>query len=199
MDEAARSKHRQDSKETLGKVILSNLFSFAKIVFVCVLLVYLTFNYAVRPIRMHGDSMFPTLSNKEYAFSNAFAGHFLGIERGDVVVAYEGKFRHENIIKRVIGLPGETIYAKDDKVYVNGKELEEPYLDNDYSYQIRSTNLNFTKDFGPITLGEDEYWLMGDNRWVSQDSIVFGPFQRSQIKAKGVFVFLPLNQMRVAE
>lgn len=200
MDEAARSKHRQDSREeTLGRVILSNVLSLAKIVFVCIILVYFTFNYGVRPIRMNGNSMMPTLLDHEYAFSNAFAGHFLSIRRGDIVVAYEKTTKHDNVIKRVIGLPGETIYAKNDKVYVNGVELQEPYLDNDFSYEIRSSDLQFTRDFGPVTLDEDEYWLMGDNRWVSKDSIDFGAFKRDDIKGKGAAVFIPFKNMRIAE
>lgn len=199
MDEAARSKHRQDAKETLGSVLISNIVSLLKIVFICMLLVYVVFNFVVRPIRMVGDSMMPTLNNHEFAITNAFAGHFMKIKRGDIVIAYESKQQHMNIIKRVIGLPGDTIYARKDKVYVNGKVLQEPYLDNDFANEIRGSDLQFTRDFGPVKLKKNEYWLMGDNRWVSRDSIDFGPFKRSAIKGIGAFVFIPITSMRIAK
>ena len=71
---------------------------------------------------------------------------------------------HRMIIKRVIGLPGDRISCKDDKVYVNDKALDEPYLDNEWANAIRDTVDAFTEDFTEVCLQEDEYWLMGDNR-----------------------------------
>lgn len=195
MDEAARRKHRQDSKETLSNVILSNLFALLKIVFVCFILVYFVFNYGIRPVRVNGSSMFPTLQNKEYALSNAFAGHFLEIERGDIVVAYHPEFKY--IIKRVIALPEDRVYAKDEIVYVNGKAIDEPYLDNDYARNILDSKEVFTKDFDEVVLGEDEYWLMGDNRYDTIDSTTLGPFNHDQIKGVHAAVFLPFTQMRI--
>ncbi len=72
--------------------------------------------------------MYPTLHDKEFGLSNAFAAKFQDIERGDIVVAYENTQLYTYVVKRVIGLPNETISCKDDVVYVNGKPLDEPYL-----------------------------------------------------------------------
>lgn len=197
MDEASKRKHRQDNEETLGNVIFLNLFSLMKIVLACFILVYFVFNFGIRPIRVNGASMFPTLQDREYALSNAFAGHFLKIERGDIVVAYHSKFKY--IIKRVIGIPGDSVYAKDEHVYVNGECIEEPYLENDYAHNIIDTKEIFTQDFDEVLLGEDEYWLMGDNRYNTMDSTMLGPFSRDDIKGKDVAVFLPFGHARVAK
>ena len=191
----SKNRHTEESKETLGKVIASNLFSLLKIFLVCFVLVYTTVNFGIKPVRIHGDSMYPTLYNKSFVLSNAFAGRFLEIERYDVVVVYDpitvGK--PINIIKRVIALPGETIYAKDDIIYINGTPIEEPYLDNavnNYAKNSRDVTGKFTDDFGPVTLGEDEYFLLGDNRLSSEDSRFFGAVRRKTIKAKDIFVIL---------
>ena len=200
MNEAARRKHRQDSKETLGKVIVSNVLSLFMIILLCFVLAFFVYGYGVRPVRVDGASMYPTLDDERdrFVLTNAFAGKFLDIERGDIVVAYEEAL-HRNIIKRVIGLPGDTVHAENETVYVNGEVLFEPYLDNEFANDVLSSNTTFTRDFGPVTLGEDEYWLLGDNRWISKDSIDFGPVERDDIKARGAFVLIPFSRMRVVK
>jgi signal peptidase I len=184
------NRHKGDSKETLGKVIASNLFSLLKIFLLCLVAVYGTFNYLVKPTWIYGVSMYPTLKDGAFVVSNAFVGHFMDVHRQDIVIAYDSKFAPVVIVKRVIGLPGDTIYAKNDIVYVNGKPLDEPYLESDYARTFRELQGSFTSDFGPVTLGEDEYFLMGDNRVKSEDSRVRGPIKRDAIMACGAFVIL---------
>lgn len=197
MHSLEEDKHRQDHKDSFVKVILSNLFSLLKIFFVCFVLVYLTTNFVVRPFHISGASMYPTIQDGEFGFGNAFAGHFMDIHRGDIVIAYEGN-THSKWIKRVIGMPGDCIEGKDDIVYINGKPLSEPYLNNDFANNVRLTE-PFMKDFDKVTLGEDEYFLMGDNRYISKDSRVVGPFKRSQIKSVGFSVAIPFSKMRVVK
>lgn len=200
MDRVQRDKH-DEFKETLGKKILSNLLSLLKIFLVCFVLVFLTANYVVRPIRISGDSMVPTLSQGEFGFSNAFQARFMEITYGDIVVAYEKNIFHNYIVKRVIALPGDTIYCKDEVVYVNDQPIDEPYLENDFAENIQNTSssLIFNEDFEKHTLGEDEYWLMGDNRINSTDSRMFGAVNRSQIKGIGITVVLPMKRVRTVE
>lgn len=198
MQHQERDKHRQEEHESIPRVILSNLFSLLKIFLVCFILVYFTANYVVRPFHVNGASMYPTLKDGEFGFSNAFSGHFQEIHRGDIVVVFEGKVTHNYWVKRVIGLPGDTIKAKNDRVYINGRILDEPYLDNDFAENIRLTDSSlFMKDFSEVTLGEDEYFLMGDNRYISMDSREMGPFKRKDIKAVGFAVAIPFGKMRV--
>lgn len=190
-------KHRQDKKDSIMKVILSNLFSLLKIFLVCFICVYLTANYVVRPFHVSGSSMYPTVQDGEFGFGNAFAGHFMELHRGDIVIAYEEK-THSKWIKRIIGMPGDSIEGIDDKVYINGKPLDEPYLDNDFANNVRLTE-PFMEDFEKVLLGEDEYFLMGDNRYISRDSRVVGPFKRSQIKSVGFVVAIPFSKIRVVK
>ena len=143
---------------------------------ICFVCIFLLTNFVVKPVRVDGRSMDPTLEDGEIGLMNVFSAKFQDIERFDVVVVYNEE-KKENWVKRVIGLPGDTIYAKDDVVYVNGMPIEEPYLDNDYADSIRLTeNYKFTEDFDEVQLGEDEYYLMGDNRYASKDSREMGAF-----------------------
>lgn len=195
-----RDKHSREERESIPRVILSNLFSLLKIFLVCFILVYLTANYLVRPFHVNGASMYPTLKDGEFGFSNAFTGHFQDVKRGDIVIIYDDRVTHSYWVKRVIGMPGETIEGRDDCVYINGKALKEPYLDNDFAENIRLTDSSlFMEDFDKVTLGEDEYFLMGDNRYISLDSRKMGPFKRDDIRAVGFAVALPLKGMRVVE
>jgi signal peptidase I len=87
------------------------------------------------------------------------------------------------LIKRVIGLPGETVQGHDGHVYINGRQLIEPYLPSDV----------VTEDFGPVTLPSDEVWVMGDNRLNSEDSTRFGPVKRSDIIGRAIVKIWPLG------
>jgi signal peptidase I len=91
----------------------------------------------------------------------------------------------DEFIKRVIGLPGETVEAHSGRVYINGRELVEPYLPRDIT----------TSDFGPVKLSADQLWVMGDNRPRSLDSRVFGPIRRDTIVGRAMARAWPLNRI----
>ena len=108
------------------------------------------------PIRVNGSSMYPTLQDKEFMILNKI-GLQKGINRFDIVVVESnGKY----IIKRVIGLPGESVMYSDNKLYINGKVIEDNYSKSE------------TENFENVILKDDEYFVMGDNREVSKDSRV---------------------------
>lgn len=148
--------------------------------------------------------MDPTLKTNE----KLFAVKHIPIDRFDIVVAKE-KTDDENIfiIKRVIGLPGDTVEYKKDQLYVNGKKINEPYLNSfkeklkdgsliDYFTKINSNYANFDfntdyltvdssgNDSFKVTLKSDEYFLLGDDRPISKDSRVVGPIKKSDIVSK---------------
>ncbi|MEF2783861.1 signal peptidase I [Erysipelotrichaceae bacterium HCN-30851] len=186
-------ENRSDKKKQGIKYELLDLL---KTFIICFIAVFLLTTFVVKPVRVDGRSMYPTLEDGEVGLMNVFSAKFTDIDRFDVVVAYNEE-SGENWVKRVIGLPGDTVYAKDDVVYVNGLPIEEPYLDTDYVNQIRERGDYFTQDFDKITLGEDEYFLMGDNRVVSYDSRRVGPFKRDDIKGKGIFILYPFDKIKM--
>lgn len=187
-------RHHRVKKESLHSILIRNLLAVLKILVGCIILVTLFVNFVVRPVRVSGVSMFPTIKDGEFAITNAFEARFGNIERGDIVVAHEKKYLHAMVVKRVIALPGDRIFAHNDVVYVNGEPIVEPYLDNEWSTTIRDSEAIFTEDFNEVILGTDEYWLMGDNRINSIDSRHFGPCDRDEIKGKSIFILFPFNR-----
>ena len=145
-------------------------------------LVIIIFLY--QPVKVEGTSMAPLLSDQERIFINKFVYRFEPIERGDVVVFWYPLDRSKSFIKRVIGLPGDTIEIRDGHLYLNGSEMAEPYVPSSYldasSYASR-------------TLGPDEYFVMGDHRDSSNDSRMFGPVPRQYIYGKAVFAYWPAD------
>jgi signal peptidase I len=91
----------------------------------------------------------------------------------------------DDLVKRVIGEPGDTVEARDNQVYVNGEPLDEPYLSEGI----------VTEDFGPTKVPEDSYFMMGDNRSNSSDSRVFGAIPADDIVGEAFFRFWPLNRL----
>lgn len=173
--------------------------------------------YLWTPVRVDGHSMDPTLADSEYLL----VINKLPIDRFDIVVASETENgKTKEIVKRVIGLPGETIEYKNDVLYINGKETDEPYL-KDYIQKFKEDKLQSTysgkgfeengelfrqmaqiaeaftvdKDGNAtfsITLKKDEYLLLGDDRIVSKDSRQVGAFKKEQIKGEAVLRLWPL-------
>ena len=162
------------------------------------------FNVFIQRVQVSGHSMDPTLKTNE----KLFAIKHIPIDRFDIVVAKE-KTDDENIfiIKRVIGLPGDTVEYKKDQLYVNGKKINEPYLDSfkeklkdgsliDYFTKINSNYANFDfntdylttdksgNDSFKVTLKSDEYFLLGDDRPISKDSRAVVPIKKSDIISK---------------
>src|SRR5579863_1684905 len=145
-------------------------------------LVIIIFLY--QPVKVEGTSMAPLLSDQERIFINKFEYRFEPIERGDVVVFWYPLDHSKSFIKRVIGLPGETIELRAGHVYVDGKELAEPYVPA--SYLDGSS-------YGPMKIPSGNYFVMGDHRDSSNDSRVFGPVSRPYIYGKAVFAYWPVD------
>ena len=174
-------------------IYLDDIIESIVTVFVTVVVSLVVVNFFFMPIVVNGSSMYPTLQDKSYGFSNIFSRRVSGIERFDIVVVYL-ESRDENLVKRVIGLPNETITFTNDTLYVNGTPIDQPFLDEEYVKSIKNSTSSglFTADF-TITLGDDEYFCMGDNRLRSADSRVYGAFKQSDIISKGIFIVFPFN------
>jgi signal peptidase I len=107
------------------------------------------------------------------------------MHRGDVVVFRRPPnfpVRDDDLIKRVIGIPGDKVAAHDHQVFINGRELNEPYVE---------TNCGGTEDFGPVTVPAGHLWMMGDNRCDSSDSRVFGPIDEKLVVGRAFVLIWP--------
>ena len=166
--------------------------SFIKELVICFLLVYFMKSFILMPVQVRGESMIPTLKNGELAFSNLIGCRISGLRRFDIAIIRIDE-KDEYIVKRVIGLPGETLSYADDQLYINGEPVDEPFFNEEYRSQFDE----FTEDIEPVTLKEDEYFCMGDNRVNSTDSRYYGPFKKEQISSKGLFAFWPFSEFGV--
>lgn len=145
---------------------------------VIVVVVVLIRTFIITPVRVDGDSMKNTLKNGDILLLYKLGS----INRLDIIVLDEEK-DNEKIIKRVIGLPGETVAIKKGKIYINDK-----VTDDEYAY-------GETSDYDKVTLEDDEYFILGDNRLISKDSRYFGPIKESEIKGKIVFRLFPFTKI----
>jgi signal peptidase I len=144
--------------------------------------------FVYRPVKVEGTSMMPTLTDDERIFINQFTYRFgiSDIRRGDTIVFWYPWDRSKSYIKRVIGLPGDTVSMEDGIVYVNGRALAEPYLPD--AYRDRSS-----MDSKAVPPGE--YFVLGDHRASSNDSRVWGTVARNLIFGKAVFAYWPVAKM----
>ena len=149
---------------------------------VIVVVVVLIRTFIITPVRVDGDSMKNTLKNGDILLLYKLGS----INRLDIIVLDEEK-DNEKIIKRVIGLPGETVAIKKGKIYINDK-----VIDDEYAY-------GETSDYDKVTLEDDEYFILGDNRLISKDSRYFGPIKKSEIKGKIVFRLFPFTKIGMVQ
>ena len=164
-----------------------------RIVFVFCGVFWIVMNFVFRPITVIGKSMYPELKNDEIILTNQVSYMFTQPNRFDIVVVYSLQER-KNVIKRVIGLPNETIQYRGDSLYVNGNPVYEYFIDEAYKVgTMDDSDKNFTEDYGPVKLKEGEYFVCGDNRGVSKDSRHFGVVKKEDIIAKYLFTLDWLN------
>ena len=144
------------------------------------------------PVPVEGNSMEGTLQQGDMVLMEKISK----IHRFDIVVFQLSD--GTTYIKRVIGLPGDTIAYKDDNLYVNGEKIAEDFLTKD-----PQSNVPLTSDFtlkelmGVQKLGKDSYFVMGDNRRASKDSRSFGAISTADIVGKARFVYYPLTQIHL--
>lgn len=154
--------------------IIRDLIPYVFIVF----LVIIIRTYIATPVRVDGNSMRKTLEDGDILLLYKMAK----FERNDIIVLDE-KEDEEIIIKRIIALPGETIKIQNGKIYINDKEYNDEFAYGD------------TSDYEQVTLGENEYFILGDNRLISKDSRYFGTITEDEIIGKVVFRFWPFSKI----
>ena len=150
---------------------------------ITIILVILIKKNVVSPIQVNGESMMDTLHDGDIMILNIIKYRFSEIKRFDIVVVRQKK---EYIIKRVIGLPGETVEYKDNQLYINHKKVKDSY------------GRNPTEDFS-VVVPEGSYFVLGDNRNNSLDSRYFGCFSEKQILGSTRLTLFPFSRMGIQE
>ncbi len=149
-----------------------------------ILAIILIRTFVITPVRVNGSSMYSTLKDGEIMILNKLDYKLHDIERFDIVVI---KTDEKKIIKRVIGLPGETLKYEDNTLYINDKKIDEPYL-KDATEDFNITSLGYDK------IPDDCYFVLGDNRDNSSDSRIIGPVKKSQITGSASLVLFPFSE-----
>ena len=144
------------------------------------LLIFLAIRTLIQNFRIEGVSMEPNLHDGQYLIINKLVYYLHPPERGDIVVFHYPKNPQRDFIKRVIGLPGEKVEVREERILINGEELEEPYALHTGKYT-----------WGPQRLGEDEYFVLGDNRNSSSDSHSWGSLPGDAIIGKAWISYWP--------
>lgn len=180
-------KQKNNSAKQGWKVELRDWLITAAVVFVIMSLVNI-FIFSISTVK--GQSMQPTLWQGEKLFVNKISLNFVSPKHGDIVVLHDpstGPDKKEYLVKRVIGIPGDIVEVKEHKLYVNGKMVDEPYIDTEIQ----------DPDFAALTVEEGSYFVMGDNRHesASKDSRYFGSVSQDDIVGRADFIFWPLSKL----
>ncbi|MBR5425040.1 MAG: signal peptidase I [Clostridiales bacterium] len=190
-------KDKEESEKE--KSALYMFFDTIKFVAIGLLIGILLVVFVIQRNDVYGSSMEPTLYSGDAVFVEMISIYTGNLDRGDIVTidakGMEGYSHDENLIKRIIGLPGETIKIEDGNVYINGQLLDE----SDYLPTGTMTYVGMegqSRGYAEVTLGPDEYYCMGDNRGGSNDSRRMGPFKKKQIEAKVLMRIYPFNKMK---
>lgn len=175
----------EDSFQRVNQRAIRESISWVLLFLAAILTAALIQRFVAEPLRVDGQSMMNTLQNNEFVLVSKTDYLNSAPQRLDIVICRYPE-RTSTYIKRIIGVPGDTVEVRDQTVYVNGEALVEPYIDYpaDYTYPL-------------ITLAEDEYFVLGDNRIHSTDSHVIGPLRREAILGKVTLAVYP--QVRSVE
>lgn len=168
IEEQEESKLRRFFKELIPYVIIIVVVLFVK-------------NYIIAPVQVRGDSMDSTLQSGDVMLLNRLQFKRYGVKRFDIVVVDD----HDTyIIKRIIGLPGDIVEIKDERLIINGEEFDEYYLDEG----------THTDDL-IVEVPKGHYYILGDNREESLDSRILGPIEEDKIQGIAKITIFPLNRI----
>lgn len=162
-------------------------------VFVAALALFIiVYMFIASPHVVVGTSMMPNFIDGEYVLTDNISYRFTTPQRGDVIVLqYDPS---EEFIKRVIGLPGDTVRLTEGHVYINGEELNEnAYL----SSSILTEGNTFLQNNETMTVPKGDYFVLGDNREVSKDSRIIGWVAKSSINGRVILIYYPLSKMEI--
>lgn len=169
---------------------LIELIEFVAIVFAILMAIRV---FAAEPHRVDGSSMIPNFHTGDMIITNKLAARFSDFKRGEVVVLQDPMDATKVFIKRIIGLPGETLKLADGKIYIKGQLLDEPYLPSG----LLTPGESFLKSGDEVVIPEGNYFLIGDNRSNSSDSREWGFLKKELIIGQALLRYWPINQAAI--
>lgn len=172
---ASNLKYRRVTIEYLDSIVIAGVAALFII------------HFLFRTFYIPSGSMIPTLKVNDYILVNQIVYRFNKPERGDIVVFKpppEAEAEGKEFIKRIIAKGGDVISVKDQKVYVNGEPVDEPYVKYKPDYYL-----------APVTIPPGHFFVMGDNRPSSADSHIWGPISEEDVIGKAVWIILPIRRI----
>ena len=201
----------QKRRAALKKRILKEIREWIVSIAVALLVVALLRAFVFTLIRVDGESMQPTLLNGERLFVTVYDAKFGSVERGDVIICHYPNRGRDHFVKRVVGIPGDSVYRENGVTHVvytvqteAGAEIRDEALDPNTAV----SPYRFSPDYAAYVLGADEYFVVGDNRGNSHDSRdwndtdpsrAVGPITKDMITGHVRTVIWPLNEIRTVE
>lgn len=177
----------EESIFTKLKNHLIELIEFVAIVGAIVVVIHF---FVAEPHKVSGKSMFPTFHDGDYLITNKLHTRFSQIKRGEVIIFENPKNKEQDFIKRVLGLPNDKIKIQGGQLFINGKLVDESYLPKDTQTFVES----FMDEGEEITVSENSYFVIGDNRGGSSDSREFGPVPKELIVGQAWIRYWPPKQ-----
>jgi signal peptidase I len=188
--QALGPKGRQQTKRWGGLTgWKKEVWDWSKALIVALIIVLLLKTYVFQLSTVKHQSMQPTLYENEWVFINKIVYEFGSPKRGDIVILKdpsEDDTHKDHLVKRIVGMPGDTLEIRNGQLYINGELQVEPYTD----VAIEDG------DFGPVTVSPKHYFVMGDNRHMggSKDSRAFNEVPRSSIEGRGDLILWPITR-----
>lgn len=183
--------HMNQTPSEVKRTAAQELWSTLKFILLAAIIVIPIRMFVFQPFIVSGESMYPTFNNADYLIIDEFSYYLHEPKRGDVIVFHYPNDPKRYFIKRIIGLPGETVIFKNRNVYIknaenpDGIKLSEPYL----------SQITIPGEKTEVTVGADNYFVMGDNRGFSSDSRAWGLLPRKNIVGTAGLRLLPLKSI----
>jgi signal peptidase I len=184
--EAPSGRRRKSSSRSAGKTMLE----WGGLIVAALVIALLIKTFLFQAFYIPSDSMVPTLEKNDRVIVNKLSYRLHDVNRSDIIVFKAPPGADDNVndlVKRVIGLPGEEVEGRDNRVFVDGKALDEDYLREG----------TVTSNFGPVTVPPDSYWVMGDNREQSKDSRFFKFIPEDDIVGRVFLRIWPLTRLDI--
>jgi len=163
-----------------------SVWEFFKTLIIAFVLAQLIMVSVAQAFQVEQYSMEPTLLPRDRVLVDKFFYRLRQPRHGDVIVLRYPLNTQRNYIKRIIGLPGDVLLIRDGKLYVNERQMSEPYI-----------NGTPQGNYGPFTVPEDSVFVMGDNRNNSEDSRAFGPLKKEFIVGQALLIYWPIPHARI--